>query len=225
VADIGAGHGLLVRRLLATGRSPHCIATERTRALLDRIRDFPASHRLAGTLELRSGDGLAALGPDDEVDVIVAAGLGGPTILGILKRSPLPCSAFGRFVFQPQTEHGRFRRGVIELGLTIVAERLVRERGRYYLVLAAETGTVPADPSWPGLATEDVLEAGPCLLRDGHPLATPYWREQVRRLERILLRVGRGSGLRKARDRLEQARRILTAFERVGRRAGPRASS
>ena len=89
VADIGTGHGLLAHGLLASGRSPHCIVTERTKLLLRGVRAYPASHPLAGSLELRAGDGLAALRPDDRVDVVVAAGMGGPSILGILERSPL----------------------------------------------------------------------------------------------------------------------------------------
>ena len=209
VADIGTGHGLLPHRLLVSGRCVHCIATERTPLLLREVRSFPASHRLAGSLDLRAGDGLAALQPDDRVDVVVAAGLGGPSILAMLERSPVPCSRFARLVFQPQTEPARLRRGLIELGLAIVAERLVRENGRFYLALAVEPRAEATLPAWPGLEPEEVLEAGPCLLREGHPLLVPFWREQVQRLERILERAGRGSGLRTVQSRLELARRVL----------------
>ena len=173
------------------------------------MRAYPASHPLAGSLELRAGDGLAALRPDDRVDVVVAAGMGGPSILGILERSPLLCSTFARFVFQPQTDPAGLRRGLIELGLAIVEERLVHERRRFYLVLAAESQADATLPAWPGLRPEDVLEAGPCLLREGHPLLAPYWQRQVRRLERIQERASRGAGGQAAQRRLDQARRIL----------------
>ena len=221
VADIGTGHGLLPHRLLVSGRCSHCIATERTPLLLREVHTFPASHRLAGSLELRAGDGLAALQPDDRVDVVVTAGLGGPTILGMLERSPMPCSTFTRLVFQPQTEPARLRRGLIELGLAIVAERLVQENGRYYLALAAEPQAEARLPAWPGLEPEDVLAAGPCLLREGHPLLVPYWGQQIQRLERILEHAGRGSGLRTVQSRLELARRVLHAcVERRGEAGG-----
>ena len=215
VADIGTGHGLLAHGLLVSGRSPHCIVTERTELLLSGVRTYPASHPLAGSLELRAGDGLAALRPDDRVDVVVAAGMGGPSILGILERSPLPCSAFARFVFQPQTDPAGLRRGLLDLGLAIVAECLVRERGRFYLALAAEAQADAVLPTWPGLRREDVLEAGPCLLREGHPLLVPYWQRQVQRLERIQERASRGAAGRVAQQRLDQARRILDFCPRL----------
>jgi len=214
VADIGTGHGLLARRLLASGRSPHCIATERTPALLREVRRYPAAHRLAGALELRSGDGLAPLRRSDSVDVVVIAGLGGPSILRILDRSPLPCSTFRRIVLQPQTDPARLRKGLYERGLQIVAEQLVRQRERFYLALAVEPRTGAAPPVWAGLRPEELLEAGPCLLRQAHPLLVPYWRNQVGRLERIVEGPGGVGGRQAVHHRLEIARRVLRVASR-----------
>jgi tRNA (adenine22-N1)-methyltransferase len=213
VADVGTGHGRLPRRLLDSGRTPHCVATERTPRLLRGVRGYPSGHPLADRLELRAGDGLAALRNEDRVEVVVIAGLGGSSILGILERSPLPCTGFSRLVLQPQTEQAELRRRLIEGGWAVVAERLAFERRRFYLVLAAEPQAGAPLPSWPGLDSDDLLAAGPCLLRDRDPLLAPYWQRQAARLERIVKRA-RGEGRESARRGLETAKRILRAAGR-----------
>src|SRR6476661_1445037 len=84
VADVGSGHGLLPRHLLATGRAAWCVATERDARRLRSVLGDPEEPRLS----LRHGDGLDPLLPEERLDVVVLAGLGGPSIARILG-SPL----------------------------------------------------------------------------------------------------------------------------------------
>lgn len=136
VADVGTGHGLLALRLRASGRAAHCVATERNTRLLTEARRR-AVDRLPG-VELRAGDGLAALDPADRIDVVVLAGMGSRKMIRILADERLLRLAIRRLVLQPQCEAQRLRRWLADQGFGIVAESRSLERGRSYLVIAAE---------------------------------------------------------------------------------------
>jgi tRNA (adenine22-N1)-methyltransferase len=212
VADIGTDHGRLPALLLATGRALHCVATDLPRDGTGNRLAF--DDRWAGLLEFRAGFGLRVLEARDEIEVVLLTGLGARTMVRILEdRSPREIGA-SRLVLQPQSEPARIRRWLHQNDYGIVDEKLIRERGRYYFVLAAEplrTGREPLNPSlWPG----DVEEAGPCLLRTADPLVREYWLRVRRDQQRILLRGARGSGRVIALHRLELARRVLAVLPR-----------
>jgi tRNA (adenine22-N1)-methyltransferase len=132
LVDIGSDHGLLPLLLLHERRVRACIATER--------RPGGPLDRLIGRhphLAVRFGDGLAALRAEDRFDVIALGGLGTRTIIRVLERGRVPATG-ARLVLQPQTEWPRLRRYLASRGYTLVDERLVEQRSRFFLVLAAE---------------------------------------------------------------------------------------
>ncbi len=205
VADIGTGHGNLPRWLLDSSRVAHCIATERTRESGPRLASAPG-------LDVRFGDGLRVLRPEDRVDVLIISGLGARSIIGILDDDRGPAAGAGRIVLQPQTEAGRLRRWLVGNGRTIVAERMARERGRFYTAIAATAGGGPL-PTHPTLSAEELLEAGPCLVASRNPLVRSYWRRHLERLERILDRAPRATQHSLARRRALLATHVLNALE------------
>jgi len=186
-ADVGAGHGQLAAHLLRSGRCPRVVT-------IDLSPSEPAE---------RLGDGLAALMPEDGVDTVIVAGLGGATIAGIVARRPLGVSP-RRWILQPQTEAAHLRARLLEASLGLVAERLVEDAGRFYPILVAspEAKARLIVPS--GLDEEDVLEAGPCLLRDRPPELATAWERQRERLGRLAER-----GARRVVPALARAERIL----------------
>ncbi len=211
VADIGTDHGLLPRALLDTGRAVRCIAGELRDEPLENLRRRAAGAVREGRLEARKGSGLSILREGEIVDVAVLAGLGRRTIERILndaaRSGPWP---FRRLVVQPQTEVAGIRRWILDRRWAIAGERIVRDGGRYYFVIAAESESRCAAPSGPD--RELIVEAGPCLLRSGDPLVRRYWRRRLRETLRILDRASSGSGRAAARRRLEIARRVLAAL-------------
>lgn len=198
VADVGSGHGLLPRHLLETGRAAFCVATERDERRLGSVLRYPG-------LELRHGDGLAPLLPSDRLDVVVIAGLGGPSIARILDSPRRKALGIRRLVLQPQTGAADLRRR-----LALVDERLALAGGRFYPVLAAEPGERSHDVA--GLDPEDLLEAGPCLVLRRDPLLRPMWEKEEARLVSILGRARPGRGRSAAEARLALARRVLAAL-------------
>jgi tRNA (adenine22-N1)-methyltransferase len=207
VADIGTDHGVLPRRLVESDRASHCVATELCARRLAPDALEPGS----SAVEVRVGDGLGPLGPEDRLDVLVLAGLGARTMLRILDDPRLERLAVRRLVLQPQSETARLRRWLIDRGFRIVDERLILDRGHYYVVLAAEPDPGGEPPRHPGLDLEQLLEAGPCLVASDDPLVARYWSDELARQERILRVAPEGAARSRALRRRDTARGVLRA--------------
>ncbi len=210
VADIGTDHGLLPRILVDERRAAFCIATELRSERFSRPPGLRHGERLR-RIELRTGDGLAVIDPADRIEVLTLTGLGGRTIVRILEDDRRRQLDLRRIVIQPQSEWALLRTWLAERGLGVVEERLILERGRYYLVLAAESRAEPV-PRHATLSREDLLEAGPRLVRSPEPLVQGYWREQLEHGERILRRTPSGTDRVEARRRRDVSLRVLAAL-------------
>lgn len=212
VADIGTDHGILPLLLLKRDRSAHCIASDRARGSLDRLRGRAWSRQFADRLELRAGSGLQVLGETDRVDVVVISGLGGRSIVRILEEGRASGKSFPRLVLQPQSEPARVRRWVRLNGYAIVEERMIRERNRFYVAAAAEPLGDEPQPGHPRLTVEELDEAGPRLVGSADPLVREYWERALREQQTILRSATGGSGRREAEQRLRLAQRVLDAL-------------
>lgn len=210
VADIGTDHGLLPLRLLASGRAIRCIASEPSAARLAKARALASRGPGRPALALRIGDGFTVLEPEDGIDVAVVAGLGGHAVVRILDHPARERLALRRLVLQPQTDPSLVRGWLLEHGFRHADERLVLDRGRFYTLIAAEPG--PERLEHPRLSREDVLEAGPLLVRSQDPTVAFFWTRWLERHERILARARPGAARDEALRQRDLARRILAAL-------------
>jgi tRNA (adenine22-N1)-methyltransferase len=210
LADVGSDHGLLPLALLAAGRASFALATERTRARAARIGRPPAGVPWEDRFAVRAGDGLAALRPEDALDTIVLAGLGGRSIVRILSGGRLPLLAPSFLVLQPCSEAAGLRTWLSANGWRPAEERLDSCRGRRHLTLRAEPGDDVHLYRDDQLSREDLLAAGPLLARSGGDEAVAAWRETLERLRRIVAspRLGPESAAR-ARTEMGRAERVL----------------
>jgi len=137
VADIGSDHGHLPRLLIRSGRAVWCIATEYGAGPARRLRAGVTVCPEADRIEIRQGHGLDPLRPEDRIDVLVLSGMGGPTMLSILDAARLQTLGLESLVLQPQSGWAGLRAGLGQRGWSVSAERLVRDRGRFYTVMSA----------------------------------------------------------------------------------------
>jgi len=214
VADVGADHGLLAKALLRSGIARSCVATEASPPRLARLTLRVGAQ---ARLELRCGDGLAPLRPEDGLDVLVLAGLGGASIVRILSQPRRGRLGIRRYVLQPATDAACVRRWLLGNGLGRMDERLVEMRGRFHTVIAAENGNAPPLPA--ALDEDDVLEAGAPLLARRDPALLPYWRSTLDRQRRILREATPGRGRSEALRVAGVAERVL-AWLAEARRVG-----
>lgn len=217
VADVGTDHGLLPLWLAASGRAAYCLATEKNPALLTRVRRAEAGTPWAKRLAYRAGDGLAAIRPEDRIDTVVLAGLGGRTIVRLLDVAGAPGPLVRRLVLQPRSEPATVRRWLSAHGWRLVSERLFVAPRRFHLTIAAELGD-DADVYRDALLDrDDLFAAGPLLVRAAAPELALFLGSEKDRFDAILARPGSGSGKARARSELARTLRLIEAISpRVG---------
>jgi len=216
VADIGSDHGRLPLALAARGLAAYCLATERDGARLARIARPEAGTPSAARIAYRAGDGLDAILPEDRIDTVVLSGMGGRTIVRLLAATGAEGLAIRRLVLQPRSEAVLVRRYLSATGWRPVSERLPSERRRFHLTIAAERGDDDALYRHPALDRDDLLAAGPLLVRARAPELFSVLRQEVDRLEAILARTGSGPSKARARSGHARALRVLDAISTRG---------
>lgn len=153
-ADIGADHGFLGAHLLETGRCERVELLDISEDSLQKARRLIRREGLAERALFTVGDGVAAL--QNDAQAVVIAGMGAPTITGIIERG-LNRLEHTRLILQPNMGVDLLRRELVRMGFVICDEAVVQAAGRWYVAMAAEKGQASY--------TDMELLAGPVLLR------------------------------------------------------------
>ncbi|MCL5058739.1 MAG: class I SAM-dependent methyltransferase [Actinobacteria bacterium] len=189
VADIGTDHALLPVSLVKTGRASRVVATELNEKPYQTALRQVMESGVNSLVEVRRGDGLVALRPG-EVDVVVIAGMGGNTIAGVLERSPEVLAGVTRLVLQPMSDPGDLRMWLARNGWRLADEELVKDDGKFYVIIAAVPGEEPCRDGF-------MMEIGPVLVGKCSPYLVEYLEKIKGDYQRVL------SGL--ARSRSDEA--------------------
>ena len=200
LADVGTDHGYLPTWLRLQGKIRGAVASDLRPGPLERAK---ATGSLYGTdnIEYRLCNGLAGIRPT-EVDTVTIAGMGGETILSILKAAPWTADGQHTLLLQPQSHEEMVRQYLAENGFTITREALVRDRGTLYTVMEVKAGKMELSLSqvWGGVR----------LAHDS--LADRYIVEKIVRTQMALAGAKRSTRLQ---VRTEELREILTALLRA----------
>ena len=200
LADVGTDHGYLPTWLRLQGKIRGAVASDLRPGPLERAKETGS---LYGTdnIEYRLCNGLAGIRPS-EVDTVTIAGMGGETILSILKAAPWTADGQHTLLLQPQSHEEMVRPYLAENGFAIRREALVRDRGTLYAVMEAKAGKMELSLSqvWGGIG----------LAHD--PLADRYIVEKIVRTQMALAGAKRSTRLQ---ARTEELREILTALLRA----------
>ncbi len=241
VADVGTGDALLACHLVRTGRARRVIATDARPGPLEQARAVVAGAGLAGSVELRLGEGLAALRPG-EAETAVLAGMGARTLVAALEAAPAVLAELRRLVLQPNGDPGFIRGWLLAHRWRLVEEDLVLDRGRFYQVLAAEpaghvlaaepagqvlaeqTGRVLAEQTGagrePDLPPPELLaaglEVGPRLWERRHPLLGAYLDHRVAVLSRAVAAAPSPDRVAGTAHRLEALRTLRRRLRGLG---------
>ena len=200
-ADVGTDHGYIPVYLRQEGVIDHAIASDIGREPLEHAWRTAEEYEADG-IDFRLCAGLEAIAPN-ECDTVLIAGMGGETIMGILAAAPWTRDGAHTLLLQPQTKIEDLRLWLCEHGYAIVRERLVRDKGKLYIVMTVTAGvcfTPNAEQLYSGLSL------------DGDALYGEYLTAQTARLRRRAdgLRLsGRGEtdGFAALADALEEKRR------------------
>ena len=115
VADVGTDHGYLPVYLVVNDIAPKVIASDRGKRPLDSARQLISLLSLENQIDVRLGDGLSVLQPD-EAEVICLAGMGGVAIKEIISAGLPLAQVAKRLVLQPQRNVPAVRRFLVANG-------------------------------------------------------------------------------------------------------------
>ncbi len=135
VADIGTDHARLPVYLLERGHAEVVIASDIRQGPLDRAARTIAAHRLTGKIGLRLCDGLAGIAPD-EADSVVITGMGGDTIIEILR--DVEWIKAKNLILQPMTHPDRLAAWLLASGFREPRRLEVSEGRRTYFIFHIE---------------------------------------------------------------------------------------
>lgn len=142
IIDVGCDHAELAIYLRQRGAE---------RVIASDVREGPlrmAAHNIekygVHGVELRLCDGLSGFSEAD-CDTVAICGMGGELIASILEAAPWTAEGGVRLVLQPMSRSEHLRIWLARHGYAIEEERLARDGGRLYSVLAARGGAQPRE--------------------------------------------------------------------------------
>lgn len=133
VADIGSDHGFLTKILIEENRAKKVIATDISSKSLEKTKLLSQKFGFESKVDLRVGDGLEPLF-ENEVDLVVIAGMGGHEIIRILKTQNL--KNVKNFIFAPAQNVSELREFLCENGFEIVYDDVTKDQKKFYFTLS-----------------------------------------------------------------------------------------
>lgn len=137
LADVGTDHAHLPTALVRQGICPQAIASDVRTGPVQAARRTVEAAGLAGSIDVRLGDGLEPIRPE-EVDDIVIAGMGGETIAAILAAAPWVMDSRYRLILQPMTRGEELRRYLFGAGFGILQEQTAEDSRHIYAILSVQ---------------------------------------------------------------------------------------
>ncbi|MDK8275671.1 MAG: class I SAM-dependent methyltransferase [Peptoniphilus duerdenii] len=134
MADIGTDHGLVPIFLIEHKIVDYAIAADISKPSLQKAIDLAKEKNLE--LDARLGDGMEVLNPEDGIETVVIAGMGGVLIGEILSASEISKNV--RLILQPMQGARELRKYLFENGYEIIDEDVVFEDDRYFEIIVAE---------------------------------------------------------------------------------------
>lgn len=204
LADIGTDHAYLPVWLLERQRIASAIAADIAAGPCQAAAATVAMHHLQDRVQVRQGNGLAALQPG-EADCLTIAGMGGSTIISILEAAPEIAADAGFLVLQPMAGAAGLRQWLCTHGWELVAEELVDDPPHFYEIICARPGAAAT-------YTPAEYAVGPLLLRQRHPLLGQQLERQLATCRQLLDGMEK-SAKAKASSKYDETKALKAALE------------
>lgn len=180
LADIGSDHAYLPVALMLQDKIQYAVAGEVVKGPFESASRQVAKNGLSDKITVRLADGLAAIQPEDQIDTIVIAGMGGTLIRTILDngKSQQKITGKERLVLQPNVGERTLREWLQENHYMILHEELIEENHKNYEIIVAEEGSKTYTPQ--------ELFFGPCLLKEKNLVFYKKWAHELQQREIVL---------------------------------------
>ena len=172
LVDVGTDHARLPLALIRAGRIERALAVDRAPGPLLRSRKAIDAAGLGDRIVVRKSDGLGEV-QAGEADVACIAGLGGISILDIVRANEPSSLGIETLIVQPNSKEVALRRGLAALGWEVAREDLVLDKDRFFLTAQLRRAIVA-----PSLDPEDLF-IGPKLRTQCTPMLLAWLEVQV----------------------------------------------
>ena len=181
IADVGCDHAYVSIALIERGLASKVIAMDVREGPLSIAQTNITNAGLHNVVDVRLGDGLEKLAPD-EADTIIIAGMGGLLMTGILERgSHILEKGKPTLILQPQSELSNVRQYIMKHGYEIIEEKMLMEEGKYYTVMKA----LPSREEREYVYKEEDYEYGYYNLLHKNPVLHQYLEKERKVLSEI----------------------------------------
>ena len=184
VVDVGTDHGYVPIELAQRGIISHGLAMDVRKGPLERAKEHIRQYGLE--------------------DVIVA-GMGGELVIHILEEGRRFWDQIGHWILSPQSELDKVRDYLVEQGFAIERETMLKEEGKYYVVMDVVRGQMESLKPWESLY-------GPLLLKEKNPVLAELLQKEKTLCESILKGLA-GQESESAGKRAEELRKQIRWIE------------
>jgi len=182
LADVGTDHALLPVAAVARGLVERAVAVDLREAPLAGARAHIERSGLAERVLAVRGNGLLAV-PEGGLGAVVMAGMSAESMLRILAAAPHVLAHVEQLILQPNQNVAALRAWAKESGWHLREERMLEERGQFFVVCAFVRAE-GEDPAYrvPGWTEAALYCVGPCLLARQDAVAIRWFERQRARV-------------------------------------------
>lgn len=177
VADIGSDHGKLMIALFEKGTVTHGYAIENKKGPYNRLVKALTDANLINDIIPLMSDGLTDL--PDIVSTIILAGMGGKTIVDIIKAHPQKLKNVETIIIDAHSDVPFVRKEISNLGYIIVEETIIKEEGIYYEIIRFKKGEY-------AFYGEHDLTFGPYLRKEKSAIFKEKYQQRIYDIDNIL---------------------------------------
>lgn len=180
MADIGSDHAYLPVYLMKKGLISYAIASEIAQGPLDNAQQEISNELLANRIDTRLADGLASIHPNDRLDCITIAGMGGTLIKNILMKGIKHLNGKEILVLQPNVGEDRLRTWLMNNNYAIIDEKIIREDGHTYEIIVAKHVKKAV------MYNTNEIKFGPYLLKEHSSIFIEKWTNEIKRIQAVI---------------------------------------
>ena len=177
VADIGSDHGKLMIALVQSGKVQKGYAVENKEGPFERLRSNLIRYHVNDMITPLFSDGIKDITRD--VSTIVIAGMGGQTIVNILKAHPEKLISVQTIIIDAHTAVPFARREICQMGFAIADEKIVKEDDIFYEVIKF----IKAEKA---IISDEELEFGPILRQEKSATFKEKYQNRIYEIDNII---------------------------------------
>ena len=174
--DVGCDHALLDIYLVKQNKDIKAVASDIAEGPLNQAKNNIKREKLDGKIETRLGYGLRTY--TDDINTIIISGMGGRTIIGILKDSPKVLKKVDTIILSPNNYQEDVKRYLTKNKFYISNEEFVKDGKFIYQIIIFKKGKKKY--------TKKDYFFGPVFLIKKGPLFREYYERELKSREILL---------------------------------------